>query len=402
MKRLVMILSLGLGISLLSSQEMAMPLPPDEMIAQQDREVLDRQGARIFKSWDSLSGKAGQSTVLIAAGNRQVAQGIVVGKGMILSKLSDLKVVRMPLVVVDAGGGVHDMRPVISIPEYDLILLEAPGITAPPIRLDDLADTAEGDMIAAVSAGGHVTDFGVISVNQRSLREEDSPYMGLVADPTWEGKGARILAVEKGSGADEAGLRRGDLIQRLNGFQLEGMFSLRTALQGVKPGKIVPFTVERGGKAVQGDLRTASRPKGAEFPQQRLEMMNSMGNRMNVRRSDFPLVFQTDMTLLPECAGCPVINLQGKIVGMALSRAGRVETYILPAWVMRELVTRIIPQVNLARQSGGQNSENIPMAEPVDESETPRSPADRDPGVNKKLGEIYEMMRRLGYQPGDY
>ena len=389
---------LGVAIPAICAQEMAIPLPADDLIAQQDREVLNRQAAQIFKSWDSLSGKVGQSTVLIVAGRQQVAQGIVVSKGMILSKLSELKRIKMPLIVVDAKGGVHDMRPVMSIPEYDLILLESPGIDTPPIHLDDLADASEGDMISAVSAGGHVTDFGVISVNQRSLREEDAAYMGLAADPTWEGKGARVLGVEKGSGAHEAGLKAGDIIQQINGLQLEGMFSMRAALQGVNPGDSVPFIVERKGQSIQGELRTASRPKGASFPQERLEMMNSMGNRMNLRRSDFPLVFQTDMTLLPECAGCPVINLDGKIVGMALSRAGRVETYVLPAWVMRELVTRIIPKVNLARQTPKQDPENIPLAEPIEEN----SSGKRDADVNKTLKDIEDMMRRLGYQPKDY
>lgn len=379
-------------------QEMAMPLPADELIAPQDKEELNQQASKIFRNWDSISGKAGKSTVLIAAGNRQVAQGIVVGKGMVLSKLSDLKVPRVPLIVVDAEGKVHDMRPIMSIPEYDLILLDAPGVDVPPIRLEDLAETSEGDMVAAVSAGGHVTDFGVISVNQRSLREEDAPYMGLVADPTWEGKGARIIGVEKGSGAYHAGLRPGDVLLRLNGFELEGMFSMSTALQGIQPGVEVPFTVERRGQSVQAKLRTTSRPKGASFPQKRLEMMNSMGNRMSVRRSDFPLVFQSDMTLLPECAGCPVINLDGKIVGMALSRAGRMETYILPAWVVKELVTRILPKVEMARQS--HDREEIPTAEPVDEPNP--SPRGQDSDIHHTMREINEMIRRLGYQPKDY
>lgn len=389
------LVSLSYGVY---GQEMAMPLPADELIAPQDKEVLNHQASKIFKNWDSISGKVGQSTVLIAAGNRQVAQGIVVSKGVVLSKLSDLKMPRVPLVVVDASGKVHDMRPMMSIPDYDLILLEAPGVDVPPIGLNDLAETSEGDMVAAVSAGGHVTDFGVISVNQRSLREEDAPYMGLVADPTWEGKGARIIGVDKGAGAYNAGLRPGDILQRLNGFQLEGMFSMRTALQGVHPGSVVSFIVERGGQSVQGELRTTSRPKGASFPQKRLEMMNSMGNRMSARRSDFPLVFQSDMTLLPECAGCPVINLEGKVVGMALSRAGRMETYILPAWVVKELVTRILPQVNLARQSRG--GEDIPLAEPVDESH--QLPITQEADVDKSIRAINEMIRRLGYQPKDY
>ncbi len=40
-------------------------------------------------------------------------------------------------------------------------------------------------------------------------------------------------------------------------------------------------------------------------------MMNSMGNRMSLKRDEFPLVIQSDMTLFPERAGCPVIDVNG-------------------------------------------------------------------------------------------
>lgn len=78
-------------------------------------------------------------------------------------------------------------------------------------------------------------------------------------------------------------------------------------------------------------------------------MMNSMGNRMSLKRDEFPLVIQSDMTLFPERAGCPVIDVNGKFVGLALSRAGRTETYILPSWICRELVEGVLPQVQQYR-----------------------------------------------------
>ena len=34
-----------------------------------------------------------------------------------------------------------------------------------------------------------------------------------------------------------------------------------------------------------------------------------MGKRMSLKRDEFPLVIQSDMTLFPERAGCPVIDL---------------------------------------------------------------------------------------------
>ncbi|MEG2328210.1 MAG: PDZ domain-containing protein [Akkermansia sp.] len=390
-----------IGLSPLAlGQEMVMPLPADELIAPQDKQTLDRQATGIFKSWDSLSRQAGISTVIIVAGNRQLAQGMIVAEGKVLTKYSDLKQTRVPLSVLDSSGQVHDMRPIAAIPEYDLVLLDVPGLTHPPLTSSVFAEAKEGDMIAAVSAGGHATDFGVISVDQRSLREEDMPYLGLVADSSWEGAGARIAAIERNSGAHRAGLLPGDVLLQMNGFPLEGMFSLGTSLQKVKAGGSVPFIAKRNGAQVQGTLKTTGRPKGMKFPHKRLELMNSMGNRMSSRRSDFPLVFQTDMTLLPERAGCPVINLEGKVIGMALSRAGRMETYILPSWVIHELAQGLVPKNNLALDA--KRGEQIPFAEPVDGTERQPKNSAQDASLKETLRALQEMMQRLGYQPKDY
>ena len=50
-------------------------------------------------------------------------------------------------------------------------------------------------------------------------------------------------------------------------------------------------------------------------------------------------------------------------MGLALSRAGRTETYILLSWICRELVEGVLPQVQQYQAGRG---ENIPDAQPVD------------------------------------
>ncbi len=100
------------------AQEIASPLPPDQMIAPEDKSVLDSQAKEIFREWDKVAVPVGQSVVALVAGNTQVALGTVVG----------------------------------------------PGLPAPPIDLNSYVQAKEGDVIAAVSPPGHVRgDFGVVS-----------------------------------------------------------------------------------------------------------------------------------------------------------------------------------------------------------------------------------------------
>ncbi len=150
------------------AQEIASPLPPEQMIAPEDKSVLDSQAKEIFREWDKVAVPVGQSVVALVAGNTQVALGTVVGKGKVLTKLSDLQKERRPVMLVDSSGRVYDAKVLFALPEHDLLMMDVPGLPAPPIDLDSYVQAKEGDVIAAVSPTGHVSDFGVVSVAQRS------------------------------------------------------------------------------------------------------------------------------------------------------------------------------------------------------------------------------------------
>ena len=53
-------------------------------------------------------------------------------------------------------------------------------------------------------------------------------------------------------------------------------------------------------------------------------------NGMSKRRSGYDRVIQHDSVIRPEECGGPLVNLDGKVIGINIARAGRVETYALP------------------------------------------------------------------------
>ena len=187
----------------------------------------------------------------------------------------------------------------------------------------------EGDIIAAVSPTGHVSDFGVVSVAQRSLRADDQPYLGIVSDPRWDGEGVMIGGVEAGERCPPQRPSGRGCAHEAQWKACGRMYSIRAAMVGVRPGETVPVEVVRQNRKVEGQLLTGARPKVMKS-QKRLDMMNSMGNRMSLKRDESPLVIQSDMTLLPERAGCPVIDVNGNLWDWPLSRAGRTENVHSP------------------------------------------------------------------------
>jgi hypothetical protein len=66
--------------------------------------------------------------------------------------------------------------------------------------------------------------------------------------------------------------------------------------------------------------------------------MDRMSGSQSRVRGDFAGVLQSDMALEAEHAGMPVVDLEGRIVGMVIARAGRISTLILPGEDIAELL----------------------------------------------------------------
>jgi Do/DeqQ family serine protease len=85
-----------------------------------------------------------------------------------------------------------------------------------------------------------------------------------------EGPGVVVYQVQSGSGADRAGLQRGDVITALNGQAVTDPNSFRNAIASTPPGSEVTLTLKRGGnerqlRATLGEFtQQAERPRDQE------------------------------------------------------------------------------------------------------------------------------------------
>jgi S1-C subfamily serine protease len=66
-----------------------------------------------------------------------------------------------------------------------------------------------------------------------------------------QGPGVVVYQVQPGSGADRAGLRRGDVITALNGTAITDPNTFRNSIAGTQPGNEVTLTVKRDGSERQ-------------------------------------------------------------------------------------------------------------------------------------------------------
>lgn len=178
--------------------------------------------------------------------------------------------------------------------------------------------------------------LGVVSVAARKLPPNGALGVRLGGDDTF----ARIDAVVPGMAAEKAGLRRGDIIRKMDGEDIKGTPQLQQAIRDHHPGDRVTFVVERDGRLQTLEATLGS--LGELMHDERSDFQNSLGGKLSERRTGFPLAIQHDSFLRPNECGGPVVDVDGKAVGLNIARAGRVESYALPASVVRETVDRLL------------------------------------------------------------
>ena len=83
---------------------------------------------------------------------------------------------------------------------------------------------------------------GQLGVTVLKIPSEQASQLGVT-----QGPGVVVYQVQSGSGADRAGLRRGDVITALNGTPITDPNTFRNSIAGTPPGTEVTLTVKRDG-----------------------------------------------------------------------------------------------------------------------------------------------------------
>jgi serine protease Do len=313
-----------------------------------------QSNTKVVAPFKAVVAKVNESTVRIRCKEKDAEKDCALGTvvfadGYILTKASEL---RGDITVRLNDGAEYEATVVGRHKDTDLALLHVDVKDLKPVAFADSGKVPTGSWLVAASEKSDPVGVGIVSVMTRKLTGPDAEafnfnkgYLGVVLDTTdykdADGKvtGARVLEVSSGSGAKKAGLKVKDVIVSVDGAKTPGRKALQEALDNRRPNEEVTLTylreddeknmVEKTAKVKLGD-------RGGE--KDRGELQNSFGSALSGRRTGFPAVLQTDMVVKPENCGGPVVDLDGKVLGIAIARAGRVETWVLPSENIRPLL----------------------------------------------------------------
>ncbi len=378
MKYLFTIFLLALTLPTYAQKGIQMPNPLDSLSKKQ-KFTLSNQANQFLSAARPAVTQAAKSTVTISYRGTRISYGTVVTspltlKNVILTKWSEIANMRHQLIVTTPQGKYNRARLIGIYPEYDLALLETEARLT-PLNLKYAAIPKLGEFIALANPRGRVQSLGVVSVKARSLRETDKAYLGVLMDfRNTNPFGIPLDQVVARSPADRAGLRPGDILISVDHQKIKGAMEMRNTLQKLMPGSRVLVHYRRGNQKLTTTVHLGSRPQeldASRISQKRMDTMQRMGTVPSDIRHNFPSVIQSDMRVqldetpenqhdnfTNECGG-PVVDLNGRVVGLVIARGSRIKTFIVP--------TSTLQQILRTQPARIREEKTPPRAIPIDE-----------------------------------
>ncbi|MBK1830999.1 PDZ domain-containing protein [Verrucomicrobiaceae bacterium R5-34] len=332
-----------LALTLHASAQSGLRMPnPLDTLNPAERRLLSTQADQFFNAVKPAVNTAAQSTVNVTFRGKRIALGTAISEdGEILSKWSEVAAASQHLVIITADGSQHAAIVTGVYPEHDLAIIKTDAKLT-PVQWAKQAAPELGDFIALANPAGEAEGLGVVSVKPRSLRERDKAYLGVMMDFTVAGEGGIPLTrVMPDSGAFKAGLKDGDVVVAIDDRKINGAMEMRNLLQRLVPGSEIKVRYRRGDAEHNAMVHLGSRADNDSIrrvPQARMSKMQRMGAIPSKVRENFPSVIQSDMAIEPNDAGGPVVDLEGRVIGVSIARGSRIKTFIIPTTTVLDVL----------------------------------------------------------------
>ena len=296
--------------------------------------------------------------------SRAVGYALAVdGSGHYLAKDSDVGDVSQDVALSMPDGVTVAVERVARDRSLDLVLLRSSEDSV-PVEWSTDGEVALGEIVVSAGRDTEPLSWGVRALDQRVAGRGDvtAAYLGVgVRELTDEerqargiGTGAMVSAVLPGSAAARAKLEVGSVVTSIAGQPVSGSDDVGRAVRGHAAGDVIEIrALDDAGTERTLRARLGVRPINSG-PQASTPMYPA-----SRRSSGFGTVLQHDSAIAADRMGGPVVDLDGRVVGMNIARVDRTKTYALPAQVVAEAAQRLIAE---AGSGGGA----LPLRDPME------------------------------------
>jgi len=283
-----------------------------------------------------------KSSAVILVGRKETGYGVVISAdGHILTKASELPRVTGLVVTVDQTS-YHEVKLVAEDWVWDVVLLKIDASNLIPVNYAPAGEVPQGTWVLANGATSRTARrllAGIVSAKSRKIPASGGAALGVVL--TANSKALQIEQVQEKGGAAEAGLQKDDVIVSIGGKKVAQATDVADVLKDHQAGSFVRLEIRRKGEDIAVDVRLAAR---TELFTELLDRNDQMSGDFSPRRSGFPRVIQHDILGSRTVQGGPLLDLEGRCLGMNIARVNRSESFAIPVEELQELGERLMKQ----------------------------------------------------------
>jgi serine protease Do len=280
------------------------------------------------------------SSAVILDGRKEIGYGVVVSAdGHILTKASELEGVEQLSVTVDRTN-YKEVTTLATDSEWDVTLLKIDAAGLVPVVYAPTSDVPQGSWVVANGATSRFARRALAGVVSAKIREVPAAG-GIALGVVLAAKDERLVIgdVAEGSGAQEAGLEKGDVILSIAGRKISRIEEISEVLQDRKAGSTVEVVYLRDESEFTVEVRLFAKGEMFSDTMNRNDMMSG---EFSKRRSGFPRVMQHDILGSNRVTGGPLLDLEGRCIGMNIARANRAESFAIPVEDLQKLAARMM------------------------------------------------------------
>lgn len=282
------------------------------------------------------------SSAVILDGRKEANYGVVISpEGHILTKASEVEGLEKLSVTVDRTN-YKEVKILGTDPEWDVALLKIEAAGLLPVVFAPTSEVPQGTWVVANGATSRTVRralAGIVSAKIREIPAAGGPALGVVL--SGKSKVIEIDEITDGSGAQEAGLQKGDVILAIEGRKIARIEDIAEVLKDRKAGTRVKVACRRGKQEFTADVRLSAKGEMFNDTMNRNDMMSGDFSR---RRSGFPRVMQHDILGSSRVTGGPLLDLEGRCIGMNIARANRAESFAIPVEDLKVIAGRMMQE----------------------------------------------------------
>lgn len=316
---------------------------------------VGRSSLRIRAALTPISNAVSRGVIQIVSEFDRVSLGTIVSAdGLVVAKYSELsKKFQCRL----KNGQNVEGRLIGIHPTNDLALIQIMADDLTPVEFNLEHPAQAGGFVVSVGSNAAPVGFGLVTVSPQTFDVKqpacpDCIDLGAVVSASAVARqaligglqqnvsGLEVTRVVPRTPSERSGLLVGDLIKSINGVSLDSKSRLDEMTKSVRIGQTLEFAVLRGGKMI---------PLSTKIARLSPRTIHDRwgGGPFSERRFGFQKVIAHDSVLDPDHCGGPLVNLQGQVIGINISRSMRVASFAIPADAVYRFVKYVRPNAQL-------------------------------------------------------